>query len=304
MSDVNNLLPKEPGMKTSNWWLVFFFILGGIGVIAAQNLLFVKATAQQPSVATPAPPTRVQFRVVQLPDGTYVQKPELASDGEAAYSSRGAYPNPETAKLMQEEMAAAQETQKLAAGYRAAESDGDKEKFKTALRETLTAIFDLQQKRRAHEIEQIQTRLKKLEETMSKRDSAKKEIVDRRLEVLTGGIDELGWEDTLRTGPNAATIQRVPGFTPYGPGAQPPLTAPPVKLPAPANVPALPDVIPAPALPATPAVEPPAGATPATTVPLGIPAFRVPSAAPPATPATPPGNVPSPIVPRTTTGLK
>ena len=282
-------------MKTYSWY-AFLFVLGGMAVLAAQNLLFVKATAQQP-----APPPTPAVRGVQVDgkgvteffsDGTTIHRTKdgkvlqsfsgrvAQSHGAGSPFAYGIASDPESMKFVQEEMAAAQETNRLAGEYRATESDGDKEKIKTALREKLTAIFDLQQKRRAHEIEQIQSRLKRLDETMSKRDAAKKDIVDRRLEVLTGGIDELGWEDTFRSGPNAATFQRYPSVVPYpGPNAQPPATAPPAinpgadifpspvpvpdanpLLPAPVNVPALPGVAPAPAFPPTPAALPPADA--------------------------------------------
>ena len=293
-------------MKTSYFWYAFLFALGGIAMLAAQNLLFVRATAQQLPAAVPTPAVRgvqvdgkgvTEYRA----DGTVVHR---TKDGKIleTFSGRiaqghgagnqfgyGIASDPESMKFVQEEMQAAQETNKLAADYRSAESDGDKEKIKTQLRENLTAIFDLQQKRRAHEIEQIQSRLKKLEETMSKRDAAKKDIVDRRLEVLTGGIDELGWEDTFRYGPNAATFQRTPNVVPYpAPGATPSLTPPainpgagafpstvpgPPVLPVPANVPAIPGLpgvapAPAPAFPATPAALPPATeAVPAPTTP-------------------------------------
>ena len=292
-------------MKTSYLWYAFLFVLGGIAVLAAQHMLFVKAVAQQPPAATPAPPvSRVQFDgkviVEQRADGTVVHR---TPDGKVIQTFTGkvaqygsadglAFQLPvtvssEATKLMQEEVAAAQETQKLAAEYRSAESDGDKEKIKTQLREKLTAIFDLQQKRRASEIEQIQTRLKKLEETMSKRDAAKKEIVERRVEVLTGGIDELGWEDTLRYGPNSATFQRVPNVVPYpaqgtgspqilpdavgppgaGAGAFPsPLPVLPVPSSIVPTVPGLPGVAPAPAAAGEPAALPPS-TTPAPTTP-------------------------------------
>jgi hypothetical protein len=293
-------------MKAANsWyasypWYAFLFVVGGIAMVAAENMLFVKATAQQPPAATPAPtpapPTRVQYDgkviVEQRADGTLVQRTvdgkilQTFQGPQSAAAAKVHVPytvavsaDPETTKLMQEEMLASQEAQKLVGELRAADSDGDKEKIKAQLREKLVAIFDMQQNRRAREVAKIEERLARLKETMNKRDTSKDTIIDRRLEVLSGGVDELGWEESFPlTGPNA---NRPPSFNPYG---QPAYGAP-IGLPGPAILPG--------------------------TLPPPVPRLPAPVDTPPATPAVPaavepapaPKNAPSPFVPRTTTGL-
>lgn len=319
-------------MKTSYSWYVFFFVLGGIAMVAAQNMLFVKAAAQPPADETravnPAAPnirgaasfaepeadaTTIESRVPtvaleQLPDGTYIQRPVFTPDGGTVLFGGGPAGDPETAKLLQEELQATQEAQKLWSDFRAAESDGDKEKVKTQLREKLTTIFDLQQKRRAGEVAKIEQRLAKLKATMSKRDAAKQEIVDRRLDVLTGGIDELGWEDTFR-GPGAQRFEPIPAAryeTPSSPIHSPgpavfppsrnpympqPTDSPATTLPPPTNTPATP--VPNRAVPALPAAPADAALEEdrAAAGDLDVPAL----------PAAPADAAP-PTVPRTTTG--
>ncbi len=250
-------------MKTSNWWYVFFFLLGGIAMVAAQNMLFVKATAQQPpAVVRPTPPLTAESRVIveQRPDGTVVHRtvegkilqtfdqpagagntlvPMVSADGRRYYTV-GVPADPEAAKLMQEEAQVSQEAQTLVANLRAAGSDGDKVKIKTQLREKLVAIFDMQQNRRAAEVAKIEERLARLKDTMKKRDTAKDSIVDRRLDVLTGGVDELGWEETFPLGgPNAARGYPVPSFQPYGVPTVEPRAELPAPMPRP-NTPAVP----------------------------------------------------------------
>jgi hypothetical protein len=282
-------------MKTSTWWFVFFFVLGGLAMVAAQNMLFVKATAQQPNEIPAGPPIQAnQFdgRVVtelradgvvvqRTPDGRTWQTQQgnsLVQPGGVAYPFTspsgntlyvtGSAPDPETARLMNEELQATQAAHKVIAELRAAESEGDKEKLKTQLRANLVAIFDLQQKRRATEVTKIEERLAKLKDTMKKRESSKEAIVDRRLDVLTGGVDELGWEETFPLG--APNTSRTPNYPRYGPPTleTPPLVVPPPTAPR-ANVP----VLPVPSLPGAAPAPPadPAAAPSATTIaPPGI----------------------------------
>ncbi|HUE70941.1 MAG TPA: hypothetical protein VMP01_08625 [Pirellulaceae bacterium] len=290
-------------MKTSSSWYVFFFLLGGIAMVTAQNMLFVKAADAEPFAAEDKQPvgpainvkgdgtvtqlradeTVVErlkdgrvlqsvnvptFHVEQRPDGSYVQRPVLTPDGGTVILGGGPAADPETAKLLQDEMQATQAAQKLWRDFHHADSDGDeedKERIKTQLREKLTTIFDLQQKRRAGEVAKIEQRLAKLKATMSKRDAAKQEIVDRRLDMLTGGIDELGWEDTFR-GPGANAADRVPSPNLYKPG---PLAVPPATtVPRPAELPRFP--VPSGATPADPAAAP----APADAAPPEIPRTR------------------------------
>jgi hypothetical protein len=110
---------------------------------------------------------------------------------------------------------------------------------------------------------------------MKKRDTAKDSIVDRRLDVLTGGVDELGWEETFPLGgPNAARGYPVPSLQPYGV----PTREPSAVLPAPALE--IPTRVPPPNTPAVPVPgfdSPPPAAAPAPAAPAATPAFPRPA---------------------------
>ena len=186
----------------------------------------------------------------------------------------------ESQKLLNQERGAAQEARALASNAQLGNSEAEKADAEKKLREKLVEIFDLQQQRRNREIAKIEERLGKLKETLKKRDAAKDSIVDRRLETLTGGVDELGWEDSLANPANL--YAQPPGVTPYpapvpvpqiepgldrpgdglpgrGGGSVFPVPELPPSLdptpPAPARAPAPPG---APALPAAPAPPAPA----------------------------------------------
>lgn len=217
-------------MKRRLYFLVAF------GAVAAVALAF-HAVAQPPATTPPA--SRIPQNV---PSGlTFV--PRTTADGRTVYAVGGHHaPDAETLKLMTQEQTAAQESRDLAAQYAQAESEAARADLKTKLRDKLAAIFDLQQQRRAREIGQIEERLGKLKETMKKRDGNKDPIIDRRVEQLTGGVDELGWEETGGV-PDAGRYgpATYPG-TPMAPGIGPNYGLPgaaPMTRPAPVPVPPL-----------------------------------------------------------------
>jgi hypothetical protein len=94
--------------------------------------------------------------------------------------------------LLAAERAASERANALVGQFSQAKSDAVREELRKALGE----IFDAQQNRRALEIEAIETRLAKLKDIQTARNSLKDSIIDRRLEVITGGKDVLGWEET------------------------------------------------------------------------------------------------------------
>lgn len=240
-------------------WLAAAIIAGGaLGIIALQ------AGAQQPVPVTP-----LATVVVQTADGTLVEQtvdgkvlrtttPPQAGNAYPAYPASAANglrysiagpvaSDPESIQMASQEQSAAQEARALAAQYAQADSDETRTQAKAKLREKLETIFALQQKRRAFEIGKIEERLAKLKETMEKRDANKDPIVDRRLDQLTGGVDELGWEES--GGVTGA------GASPYGlpnlPVPQPNGTFLPAD-PAPRGLP-----LTTPPNPTIPAIEPP-----------------------------------------------
>jgi hypothetical protein len=198
-------------MKSRQW-----LTRSALAACCGALLFAIHAAAQQPLGQRFDQPTLVP-RVVQerTPDGKVVTRQVLEA------RSAGASPfanDPEVQQMLQLEMALAADARKLADTANFGDSEGERDDAKDKLREKLVEIFDLQQKRRAHEIAKIEERLTRLKETMTKRDAAKDSIVDRRLDVLTGGIDELGWEETGSQG-----IPGGDGFNPYRPTLPPPV---------------------------------------------------------------------------------
>lgn len=198
-------------------------------------------------------------------------------------------------KLLADEQALAQEVRKLSNNLLSIEMPEEKQaEQKKAIREKLAAIFDLQQQRRTREIAKIEERLGKLKDVLKKRETAKDSIVDRRLESITGGVDELGWEESF--GPD--TSSGGPRFTPPPPTRAANSANPygVIEVPGPVPVPA--GVVPSadlpPTIPGPDAVIPPAA----------VPSLPPPTAPVPPTPSTIPSVGPPTAAPSTTSASR
>jgi len=285
-------------------------------LVSAVALLTFQAVGQTP--ADSKNELELQEIVRQRPDGSVerltVQVP-VVQNGRTKYAPLGygaGYPvsitpyapDAESQKLMAQEQSAAQEARALSAEAQQAGSDGEKADAKKKLREKLVQIFDLQQQRRTREIAKIEERLGKLKETLKKRDSAKDSIVDRRLEAITGGVDELGWEESFPTSATPYGYPPGPQRVPMVPRAKPDSSGDPLASPRPERVPTTGDPYAPPATaPVPPSAEPRfvpppvaprAGASPIPVppAPTELPA----SATPPVAPA--PVALPVPAAPR------
>jgi hypothetical protein len=199
-----------------------------------------------------------------------IQVPVYVPDGgKVLVTSRGnPFANdPQSQKLAAAEQAAAQQTRTLATQAQKAGSEEERADARKKLRDSVAKVFDLQQQRRAHEIAKIEERLGKLKDVMKKRDAAKDSIVDRRLDVLTGGVDELGWEETFpysgranvpynsSLAPPQYGTGNLPVLNPQPPGPTltPTTPAPATRpRPVPPAAPSLPEPATVPAPPAAP----------------------------------------------------
>jgi hypothetical protein len=171
-------------MKVSRIALGLLIPLSGMTVLA------VYLNAQPPAAELPllVPRTPNPTVVRELPGSQYrIEKyyGNLSQD-------------PKTLQLLNDEQAADQEARSFAVQYAQAQTDEQRAEVKKQLKEKLVAIFEMQQKRRTAEIASIEERLAKLKDVSKKRETNKDAIVDRRLEQLTGGVDELGWEESGR----------------------------------------------------------------------------------------------------------
>jgi hypothetical protein len=277
-------------------------LVTGLAAVAGALAMLALDSSAQPPAEVPA-----KVRVVEVgPDGTRVERtveerlinvtqpansPWVAG-GRTHYGygfPGGAVLDAESQKLLNQERGAAQEARALASNAQLGNSEAEKADAKKKLREKLVEIFDLQQERRNREIAKIEERLGKLKETLKKRDAAKDSIIDRRLETLTGGVDELGWEDSL-----ADPRPKIPTINPLdNPSAQlPDESHYPAPVPAPPSRSRFGPPSPEPGV--APAFAAPPGVAPAFAVPPGVPAL--PAAAPPP-PAPAPAAAPVPVPP-------
>jgi hypothetical protein len=129
-------------------------------------------------------------------------------------NSRLAAPDPELAKVQNDEARVQQEAAALTEEYSRTEDEGQRAKIKAKLSGALQKQFDLQQKRRDLEVARIETQLKKLQELMRKRSEARKTIIEKRLDQLLQEADGLGWTAPLgapnyRSGRNL--LPQLPG---------------------------------------------------------------------------------------------
>lgn len=92
-----------------------------------------------------------------------------------------------------EESAAMREAEQLVGRLGAAETDELKSDIKAKLSEALGKQFDLRQKRHAHEIEALESQIKKLKALVEKRRENRSEIIARRLDQIVRESQGLGF---------------------------------------------------------------------------------------------------------------
>jgi hypothetical protein len=97
------------------------------------------------------------------------------------------------AKSAAEEQQLAHRANELARQLRDVKTDIDKDKLKALLTETLERQFDLRQKRHTTEIENLEAQVKKLKELVQKRQEARRDIINKRLDQLKSEAEGLGW---------------------------------------------------------------------------------------------------------------
>ncbi len=74
-------------------------------------------------------------------------------------------------------------------------SDGnDKQNFKKQLAETLTDLFEIRESEKLQEVKNLEKRLVELKESLQVRKQKKDEIVQRRVQELTGDSKYLKWD--------------------------------------------------------------------------------------------------------------
>jgi len=116
--------------------------------------------------------------------------------------------------------------------YHSAGKQAERDKLRAQATELLDQQFSLRQKRRTLELENLEARVRKLREAVSKREAAKQTIIDRRLAELLHDDDGLGWGDASPShGPGFGGPARF-NFTPGNPDWARPGFNPPAPQPA------------------------------------------------------------------------
>ena len=220
--------------------------------LCGMAVLAVYLNAQEP-----VPLSRNPVPKLPDPDQPLFGQAGVGGDNQTRSGNRVQYYNysatdPKTLQLIANEQAADREARGLAASYAQAANEGANDELrgniKKQLKEKLAAIFEMQQKRRTAEIASIEERLARLKDVSKKRETNKDAIVDRRLEQMTGGVDELGWEERNRGAvryPAADYIEPNNALNAYGtpvlrpdnivPAAEPGIGSPVPTLPSPSK---------------------------------------------------------------------
>jgi hypothetical protein len=102
----------------------------------------------------------------------------------------------EVAALKNQDAAIGVDIGSVLAEYKNTETEADRQKLRQRLTELLSEQFTLRQQRRENEIQQIESRVKKLRELLQKRTDAQQKIVERRLNELLSDAEGLGWGDS------------------------------------------------------------------------------------------------------------
>jgi hypothetical protein len=99
----------------------------------------------------------------------------------------------ETAELSARDAQLGHEAESLAKQLADASDEKQKSEIKEKLQDTLSRQFDAQQKAREVEVTRIEAKVKKLRETITKRNEARRTIIDKRFDQLLSEAEGLGW---------------------------------------------------------------------------------------------------------------
>ncbi|MEM6459329.1 MAG: hypothetical protein AAF710_08070 [Planctomycetota bacterium] len=98
--------------------------------------------------------------------------------------------DPEMYALRVEDITLARRVESLGKAYRAAEADGDDMKslaIKDDLEDAAAAHFDVRQTIRRIEIDRLRARLEAMEQQLEEQDDDRDDLIERRVDELTGG---------------------------------------------------------------------------------------------------------------------
>lgn len=174
--------------------LTGLLICGVAGVAATVSIHKVEGQTAAPAGVTVAPGTQ--------PKTTYYV---LGQPGQPADEQ-----NDEMAKLSSQDAQLAGEADSLVKQLADATDEKLRAEIKEKLRTTLGQQFDAQQKVRELEVARIEAKVKKLRDTISKRNEARRTIVEKRFDQLISEAEGLGWNSPPAGGPSYGAVYMVP----------------------------------------------------------------------------------------------
>jgi hypothetical protein len=152
----------------------YVFLAGGLTLVLAAGL----ALGQQPNV---------QFVPVQNNQGLRVPI-AVAQPGQEAEAETD-----EMTRLNTLDLQLGQKVESLVKQLADTTDENDRAKVKQSLQETLAQQFDTQQKVRELEVADVEARVKKLRDIITKRNDARRTIIEKRLDQLVREAEGLGW---------------------------------------------------------------------------------------------------------------
>ena len=100
--------------------------------------------------------------------------------------------DPEMYQLLKSDMDLDRQARELAMQYARAPKD-QREKIKKQVEELVDKHFEVRQQRRSLELKRLEDELKRLREAMERRETARKELVGKRVTGLLGPDDDVGF---------------------------------------------------------------------------------------------------------------
>ncbi len=101
--------------------------------------------------------------------------------------------DPELREKMKETMELEEKAQELGSQYRQAASEEEKEKAVVQIMATVVKIFDIKLAAQEKGVKNLEKKLRELKELLEKRKAARDEIIQKRVDWLTGKNKHLEW---------------------------------------------------------------------------------------------------------------
>ena len=175
-------------------------------LVTGLSILSITATAAIATVGSVVGQTST-VRVVATPPGApharFVIEKQLQAVDE---------PSEEMARLNAQDAQLGHEAESLAKQLADADDEKQRAEIKDKLHETLAQQFDAQQKVRELEVGRIEAKVKKLRATISKRNDARRTVIDKRFDQLLSEAEGLGWNSpAVGPGHGAVYAPRMSG---------------------------------------------------------------------------------------------